>query len=108
VPFHKTSTIRPCLAGGLRFGGAVAFQLGADLVNQIAELFGLDAIAFWRHVAMASLEDIEKLAIGAIFGTRGIDEVGDFQIFGNVGFAVAGDAMALGTVVAVDLLALSD
>jgi hypothetical protein len=37
-----------------------------------------------------------------------IGEVGDFQIFGYVGFAVSGCDVAGGAIVAVDLLAFGD
>jgi hypothetical protein len=57
-------------------------------------LFGLDAIAFGRHVVVASLDDVEEFAVGAVFEPRRIGEVGDFQILGNLGLGVAGDAVA--------------
>lgn len=57
---------------------------------------------------MAVLDDIEEFAVAAVFEKRRIGEVGDLQILGNIGFAVPGDTMARGAVVAVDLLAFSE
>ena len=71
-------------------------------------MLGLDAIAFARHVAVAVLEDIEDRAVGTIFKSRGIGEVGGLQILANLSFAVPGSAMSLSAVVTENLLAVSD
>jgi hypothetical protein len=57
---------------------------------------------------VAGLDDVEDFAIGAVFQTCGVSQVGDFQIPGDAGLAVSVDAVALSAVVAVDLLALRD
>jgi hypothetical protein len=48
-------------------GVGVLFGEGADVVDQVPILFDLNTLTFGRHVLVASLDDVEDLAVGAIF-----------------------------------------
>src|ERR1039458_3857550 len=73
---------------------------GADVIDQVPVFFGLEAGAFGGHILMAVFDDVEDLAVGTVFESGGIGEVGDLQLHvgGEVAFAVAGLAVAHGAV----------
>src|ERR1700751_1901002 len=67
---------------GLRFliGLRFLFGEGADVIYEIPVFFGLDPVAFRRHVLTAFLDNVEEFAVGAAFKTGGVSEVGDLKL----------------------------
>ena len=67
----------------------------ADVINQVPVLFFLNTLTFGRHVFVAVLDDLEDLAVSAVFERGRIGEVGnrEFHVLGGFAFAVAHGAI---------------
>jgi hypothetical protein len=52
------------------------------------------------HVIVAVLDDVENLAVGAVFQSRGVSEVREleFHVYGGLAFAIAIRAVAHGAI----------
>ena len=78
---EPVASLRMTKASGLRFLLGVGHLLGegADVVDQVPIFFGLDPRTFGRHVVVSVFDDVEDLAVGAVFEGGGVGEVDNFE-----------------------------